>query len=64
MKCPGCGKQMTKTGPGSWGCRCGFQIGVGVGIKRTEFELDKPVDSKNKVRNITDEVDPDLHRKP
>lgn len=55
MKCPKCGSEMT---PGKACPNCDT-----VKIKVPEL-MQKPVDSQNQVRNITDEIDPDLHRKP
>jgi hypothetical protein len=62
MKCPSCKKTMTKSnGPGEqWSCPCGSFVGVDRGAPM----MDKPVDAHNQSRNITDEIDPDLHKKP
>lgn len=55
MKCPKCGSE---TEPGKACTNCDT-----VKIKVSDL-MQKPVDSQNQVRNITDDIDPDLHRKP
>ena len=68
MKCPNCKKTMTKSnGPGEqWSCSCQTFVGIdkGSGTYWTPGLMQKPVDAHNQSRNITDEIDPDLHKKP
>lgn len=68
MKCPNCNKTMTKSkGPGErWTCSCDTFVGIDGGDPSGSCTatFEKPVDAHNQSRNVTDEIDPDLHKKP
>jgi len=65
MKCPNCGKtMMTVTGDVEAKYCESCKTFKNTGSKPLHIGIDKPVDAQNQVRNLTDEIDPDLHKKP
>jgi hypothetical protein len=65
MKCTKCGSTMRKVAGDIEGHSCdSCRSFMNTGKTPVFVGFDKPVDPNNQVVNITDNVDPDLHRKP